>query len=388
LLRNHVARDGGMMCCHAFPLVYLRDSYGAARGMLALGMWEETRRLLVYRLRKFEHFGSLCTAEAMGSDMFRHEHENDEAEGPAYALLLARDYLAATGDNDTVRALWPMLDWCWNVQLKHLAGGMLPFNGDETYVAGGFYPRSGLTQGSADSTLAFAAAGAWLPGWAAAQGWWTTSHAERQTAVAAEARVAYRTRFFAGDRVWANAPTYEALRPPPRFRHGVCEACHDISRTFGWLERSPNGRYLCPACLAGAGGAADLPAHHPAPMEVHSVSLLPAYLGGSVLSPAETRSVAEHVLEQRRADGHIPTIPGGQGFVGYDPALLLENLTAVNHPAAEQACTEMLSLRDRAGVWAEYYADLRGPRPGCSRARTWETGVSAAALVRYLEIRG
>jgi hypothetical protein len=384
LLKVFQSIDGGMMVGHHFQLSYLRDSYGAARGLLSLGLLEEARQVLGFRLRKFGHWGTLQTAEGMGTDAFRHVHENDEVEGPAYTILQVRDYVQAGGEREFARACWPMLDWCWRVQLGHLVGGLLPFNGDETYVAGGFYPRSGLAQGSADCTLAFIEAGRWLAPWAEAQGFWTHDEAAQHLTLVEEARAAYRQAFLAGDHLWVNEPQREALAPLPRFRHGVCEGCFAraaLAGGFGWLERSTNGRYLCPTCLVER---ADLPPDHPAPLEIHSVSLLPAYLNSDILNQRELRLVAERVLRCALPDGQIPSVPGTKGFVGYDPALILINLVTVGHAAAAQARERLMFQRDRAGVWDEYYSAEGVARAGCCRARTWETGISAEALVRYV----
>ena len=373
LLKAQVSTDGGVMAGHHYPLAYVRDQYGASRGMLALGMHAEGRAGLQFRADKLARLGTLQTAESMGSDCARHIHENDDVEGPGYLILQARDYLRATGDIATVRGLMPMLNWCWEAQRRHLWGGLLPFNGDETYVAGGFFPRSGLTQGSADSTLVFAVAGAWLADWAEAQGLWPTAYAEAQRALAAQAAAAYRRHFLREGRLYANAPIREELGALPGHRHGVCEA---RCGWFGWTERSPNGRYLCPACAVQG----DLPAERPAPMLVHSVSLLPAYVGSDLLSDAELRALAEGVLGEAQPDGHIPTVPGTIGCVGYDPGLLLMTLTRLRHPAAAAAYARLVRMADDAGAWNEYYGAGDQVRTRNCRARPWESGVNASAI--------
>lgn len=377
LLKTSQSTDGGLIAAPPFRYAYLRDGYGAARGLLALGMHAEARGAIAFRKRKYDLFGTLQTAESLGHDRIRHVHENDDVETTSYMILQVRDYLNATGDLDFVRSLWQMLAFCWQTPLKHLVNGMLPFNGDETYVAGGFYPRYGLNQGSADCTLAFIEAGRWLIPWARQQGFMTASQAAQAQSAVAEARAAYRQRFFSGDRIWANAPEREEAAPMPRFRHGVCANC--TTRRFGWLERSANGRYLCSICF----NTADLPAARLERMEVFSVSMLAAYLGSDILSVDETRSVVEHVLAQAQPDGTISSVPGHPGFVGYDPALISMNLTAIIHPAVEDGYRRLLKERDSTGVWVEYYTRDGQPDAHCSRARTWETGVSIDAIVRY-----
>ncbi|MHB9033036.1 MAG: glucosidase family protein [Anaerolineae bacterium] len=377
LLKTAQSCDGGLIAGPPFRYAYLRDGYGASRGLLALGMLEEARRAIEFRLRKFERFGSLQTAESLGHDRIRHVHENDEVETTSYMILQVRDYLRASADNEFGRRLWPLLQSCWLAPLRHLADGMLPFNGDETYVAGGFYPRHGLNHGSADSTLALIEAGRWLSPWARAQGLWTAAQADQADEIVSQARAGYRRHFFAGDRIWANEPAREELIHPPRFRHGVCANC--VTQRFGWLERSASGRYLCPVCF----NTVELAPAKLGRLELASVALLPAYLGADILAPAETRAVAEHVLAQAEPDGTIPSVIGYPGFVGYDPALLAINLTAIDHPLQDAAYQRLLAQRDRSGVWVEYYERNGQPKEHCCRARTWETGMSIDAITRY-----
>ncbi len=376
LIKSQQSNDGGVMAGHYYALAYVRDQYGTAKGMLSIGMVEEARKNLEFRLRKYLLFGTLQTAETMGVDCARHIHENDESEGPGYTILQARDYIELTGDHAFGQKMWPMLDWCWTVQTKHLAGGLLPFNGDETYVAGGFFPRSGLNQGSADSTLVFIEAGKWLGKWAVDHGYWSNGFAKDQMAMVKQASEAYRKHFFAGNLIWANEPERLDHITPPRFRHGVCEGS---CGWFGWTERSDKGRYLCPNCI----GVKDVPAEVPAKMEVNSVSLLPAYLESDILSNEETQRVLEHVLSQADAQGHISSVPGKPACVGYDPGLILISLTKLHSPKAKQACERMLKLLDDTGAWVEYYGG-GDARIGCCRARPWESGINVKALVNYL----
>lgn len=377
LIKSQQSADGGVMAGPYYALAYIRDQYGVARGMLALGMLEEARLNLEFRFRKFGLFGTLQTAEAMGTDCARHVHENDEVEGPAYTILQLRDYIRASGDDAFGRRVWPMIDWCWNVQRKHLADGLLPFNGDETYVAGGFFPRSGLLQGSADSTLAFIEAGRWLAEWAVRQGFWTREFASEQLARVDESRTAYRKWFVDGDRIWANAPERVRMVDPLRFRHGVCEGgCW----SFCWTERSNIGRYLCPTCLR----TKEVPAEAPSRMEVNSVNLLPVYLGSDILSPEEMRAMADHVLSQALDTGHIPTVPGTKDCVGYDPGLILMNLTRLAHPGARNAFDRVLRILDQEQVWNEYYDGTDGVRQHCCRARPWESGLNIDAVIGYV----
>ncbi len=375
LLKVQQSAEGAETAGHFYPLAYVRDQYGVARGMLALGMLEEARAALEFRRRKFERFGDLHNAESMGTDCARHMHENDEVELPAYVVLQAADYLDRTGDDGFLETIGPMLQWCRRVQRKHLAGGLLPFNGDETYVAGGFFPRSGLLQGSAESTLLFLESERRVlrsPALRRAIGVGDPAGALEEIA---GLRMTWRRHFFRRDRILVNAPAREDHIVPPRFRHGVCEgACG----AFGWTERTAHGRYLCPDCI----GRKDPPPERPDPMEIHSVSLLPPFLESDLLSPPETRAVVERILSRADPGGHVPTVPGGAGCVGYDPGFLLYALARLNHPAAPAAWHRLLRMLDETGAWAEYYDADDRPRRGSCRARPWESAVNSVALLK------
>lgn len=380
LIKAQQSKEGGLMAGHHYPMAYIRDQYGAARGMLALGMKSEVKRILDFLWSKFRYFNSLQTADLMGTDCARHVHEYDEVEGPSYVILLARDFLERGGDPQFVRCLWPMLKWCWNVQLPFLSDGTLPFNGDETYVAGGFFPRSGLIQGSADSTLAFIEARRWLAEFGLYYGYIDEERADEIRRQVKESFEAYRKVFFDSDRIWANYPerSRESL---PRFRYGLCEG---QCGWFGACEKIRNDRYLCPNCMR----TTKLPFEKVERTEVNSVSLLPAYLGSDVLSAEEIRAVLDHILLHADENGHIPSVPGNGGCVGYDLGLLLIALDSVRSTAAEEACERLLKLADSASAWNEYYLDNESVRQGCCRARPWESGINAAALINHLIPKG
>ena len=375
LIKVQQSDDGGEMAGHYYPLAYVRDQYGVAKGMLALGMIDEAKKALEFRANKFVHFENLQNAESMGSHCARHIHENDDVEQTGYIILQARDYFNKTRDNYFIKKIFPMLDWCWNAQLKHLAGGSLPFNGDETYVAGGFFPRSGLLHGSADSTLVFIESGKWLANWATKNNLWNKDYTAAQNKIIEETKKSWRNLFFDKNKIYANAPEREKSISPPRFRHGVCE---NKCNWFGWTQRTKNGRYQCPLCF----GKKILPAETPGKMEVNSVSLLPTFLESNILTDDELTEVVNHVLEQAKPNGHIPTIPGGSGCVGYDPGFLLYALRKINHPAAEKTKNRMIRMLDERGAWNEYYDENDKFKKANCRCRPWESAINAAAIIK------
>ncbi|MGC9361118.1 MAG: hypothetical protein ACP5G7_12250 [Anaerolineae bacterium] len=71
--------------------------------------------------------------------------------------------------------------------------------------------------------------------------------------------------------------------------------------------------------------------------------------------------------------------------MGYDPGLLLLTLTKLGHPAAATAFRRVVRMADDAGAWNEYYGEADQVRTANCRARPWESGVNAAAIVQYMQ---
>ena len=115
--------------------------------------------------------GVIKNAQGLGIDIF-HVHENDEVEITGYFILQAFNYLDHSKDEAYLKEIFPMLEWAWNFQVKNLVKSMLPFNGDETYVAGAVLPRYALNDGSAEATLLFITSGNRLIQWVEKNGLW------------------------------------------------------------------------------------------------------------------------------------------------------------------------------------------------------------------------
>jgi len=124
-----------------------------------MGYFDEARDILKFYWDIWKRSGYIRNAQAIGIPGVFHQHENDEVEITGYLIIQAFDYLEKTKDTALVKEIFPLLEWAWSAQKRNLIRGMLPFNGDETYVAGGILPRSALNDGSAESTLLFLEAG-------------------------------------------------------------------------------------------------------------------------------------------------------------------------------------------------------------------------------------
>jgi len=375
LLRTQQAAEGGFLAGHNYHMGYVRDQYGVSRCLLALGYHEEARALLLFYWGIWSAHGAIHNAQALGLDGSFHIHENDEVEITAYLIIQAFDYLTATGDGELPARIAPMLFWAWDAQKKWIVEGMLPFNGDETYVAGGILPRTALNDGSAEATLLFVTAGERLLAWAEGRGVRSRGALEEDRRVLASVRGSYRANFLRGGALLANNPLRAERADVPRFRHGVCEGC-GTGRGIGWTERNRNGRYLCPVCS----GSKDLPAVPAAALVIQSVALTPSYFGSDLIGREELSRMTASLLSSYRETGRLPSRPDGDIAVGYDYGLLLYALTVLGDPAAGGIFWKMLSVADSTGVWVEYY---RNHAPTGCRYRPWESGINLEAGLRY-----
>jgi len=385
LIKTQQAVEGGVLAGHAYHWAGVRDQYGVARGLLAMGHIDEARRILEFYWEIWQRHGRLHNGMGIGVDAF-HVHENDRVEITGYLVCQVFDLLAASGDETFLDQIFPMLDWAFWSQVDELVEGMLPFNGDETYVAGGILPRYTLNDGSAEATLLFLEGGEKLAARAARAGRWNSTQLERARQALSEVRTRYRTNFFQDGRLLANQPHRATLAHPPRFRHGVCERCLiEPSRPVAaiWTQRSSAGRYLCPDCLSKG----DFPPSVPRSFQLNSVSLVPFYFRSNLISAQELTPVVNEVITLYRQTGCLPSRPDeADGLaVGYDFGLLLYALAALNHPEAGEFCRTVLGLRDSAGVWAEYY---RRGQPVGTRCRPWESAINLEAVLKWVMYKG
>ena len=275
-----------------------------------------------------------------------------------------------------------MLLWAFNAQKKHLVNGMLPFNGDETYVAGGVLPRNALNDGSAEATMLFITSGEKLVNWLSKNQLYKEDELKEDRKLLADTRAKYHDNFFKNGSLIANNPERKKGLKLPAFRHGPCEGCllltGDKPFSFGWNEKNENDRYLCPSCKANnqLGRAEDISYH------IQSVSLVPLYIGSDLLTTEEISALVEQIITQYKKNGKLPSRPDGNITVGYDYGLLLYTLTELHHPLAEEIYHKTMATIDPAGAWVEYYYD---GVPSRTRCRAWESGINLEAVINYLE---
>jgi hypothetical protein len=390
MIRVQQAEAGAVIAGYPYPLGYVRDQYGVSRGLLALGYTGEAKKILEFYWKCWKKNGVIHNAQGIGLDGIFHIHENDEVEIPGYLMVQAFDYLARTGDAAFIETIFPMLEWCWTVQVRNLAGWMLPFNGDETYVAGGILPRSVLNDGSAEATMLFINGGEKFIDWIKKHREWPGSKILEGEQVLDSTVNHFRRNFWVRGQLITNNPDRLNFIAPPRFRHGVCERSGPdciISGKGGfggidWTERDANGRYQCPACLS----LGPLPKSDKVRYNLISVSLTPLYMGSSLFRSEELKPIVEKIYSSFITTGILSSAvdstgsPSSRISVGYDYGFLLNAMLETGIKNTQPVYEKAISVTDSTGVWSEYY-DNNQPRG--TRYRPWESAINIEALLKF-----
>jgi len=371
LLKTQQSIQGAVLAGYPYPLGYVRDQYGVSRGLLTLGLNAEAKSILNFYWQIWKKFGFIHNAQAIGIDGIFHIHENDEVESTGYLILQAFDLVNATHDVAFMVTIAPMLDWAFNSQKKWLVKDMLPFNGDETYVAGGMLPRSALNDGSAEATMLFVESGQKYLEWVSTQKRWTKEVIAENKALVARVKANFKNNFLHDNVLLTNNPERAKVADLPKFRHGVCEAAGPnclMTKYQGivWTERNENDRYVCANCISEG----LLPRADPKAYNLLSVALAPFYMNFSIMPYDQLKPAVMEILNKKDEPR----------TVGYDYGFLLTALTKLGKPEASSVYDKTLSVLDQRGAWAEYYLN---DQPYGTRCRPWESAINLEALILF-----
>jgi hypothetical protein len=253
---------------------------------------------------------------------------------------------------------------------------MLPFNGDETYIAGGILPRKVMCNGSAEATLLFIEGANRLIKIITDNKLWDPSKIADLETIVHDCMTHYRDNFFKNGILNTNNPDRELRIQYPESRFGVClHPDHGGYASEVFHFRGP--LYFCKGCMAKDNSNIKLP--QPEIFNIVSVSLFPFYINAELFTATEKKQLLERVVKYYRETGKISeknVIPGS------DYGFFLDGLVGVNHELKDEVYKKMMNLRDSAGAWVEYYEN--GIPLGC-RCRPWESGVNVEAAIRYME---
>ena len=371
------SKEGGVLAGYNYHLGYVRDQFGVCMGLLHLGLFAQAKQMLRFYCENFRRDGKILNAQAMGAPGIFHFAENDKVEITGYLLLQFFRYADASGDTDFLSEQLPFLRWLFAQQEEELLNDTLPFNGDETYIAGGLLPRDAISDGSAEATALFLLSGQRLSALLKTRGEDTTA----MDAVLARVRSAFPEHFLVDGQYAINDPGHFAGHDLPPYRYGVCMNCPECFN-FGWTKLCEDEMYLCPTCIEKGKRRAKNRQRYFLP----SALLMPAYLGFEL--PEIRQQIREHVIkltDEVQTEGHFYSMPDAKVNVGYDYGLLLINQLAYGLPGAGETFRKLLSLRDDAGVYPEYFM---ADRPFNTRYRPWESAIDLDAMLIYAEQYG
>ncbi len=373
LIKAQQGTEGGVLAGYHYHLGYVRDQYGVSRGLLKLGHIDEAKAILQFYWDIWQRKKILRNAQGIGLDAF-HVHENDEVEITGYLIIQAFDYLKATGDNAYVKTIFPMLEWAWDCQVRNLHRNMLPFNGDETYIAGGILPRTVMYDGSAEATMLFLTGGRQLADWAEKQKVRSANKTTEAKKILQTIGKQYPDNFVVDGKLLTNNPARKQGLAYPDFRHGVCESCIKVD----WCQKTDNNRYLCAACFPYK----TFPDIRDEKHYIRSVSLTPWYIHSNVLPTGLPELLVRDIATSYLIDGKLPSRPEGGRTVGYDYGLFLYALTEMNLPLKDKIYGQMLDVIDDTGAWVEYYEN---GIPSGTLCRPWESAINIEAAIEYAE---
>jgi hypothetical protein len=239
---------------------------------------------------------------------------------------------------------------------------MLPFNGDETYIAGGILPRTVMNDGSSEATLLF------IKGAEEYLKYRRENHPDSKNTAALkkavrEAKEKYLENFVRGGRLAANNPERRGA-PVKKFLHGVCLDC----RSFGWMQSKSDGYYYCAKCYDK---------DHKFESRryfLYCVTFMHEFVSATVLPKDLMKSLTEEIAREFNPSGKT---------VGYEYGFALRIFMKYGmEKEARETAQRLIKLTEGYGAWIEYYHN--GEKiPDCCQYRPWESAINMEALYNY-----
>ncbi len=375
LIKTQQAQSGTVIAGYNYHLGYVRDQYGVAKCLLKLGYLEEARDILSFYWKIWQKKGKIHNAQTAGENTIFHVHENDQVEITGYLIIQAFDYYDQSQDEDFLLEILPMLEWAWEQQTKNIKKEMLPFNGDETYIAGGLLPRSRINDGSAEATLLFITAGQKLLCWLEKSGKWKEDRLKKAKKCWLNVKMNFKDNFIEDNKLLTNNPDrIKNNNTQPEFRHGICESCFH----FGWTECNQNNRYVCPDCL---NQQKQLPRSEVKKYYLEAVSLIPLFIGSDLFSDREIKQLVSPLIKIYKKTGILAASSKKNKAVGYEYGLFLYTLVQLKHHLTDDIFEHLLLLTDPVDNWVEYYDS---EQPSGTKCRPWESGINLYAVLEYV----
>ncbi len=375
-LLTQTSKEGGVLAGTFYHLAYGRDMYGVFRGYMALGLYDVARRMVSYMASVYREKGFMPNASGMGMSC-SHRHENDDVEQTGYYLLELLDYVEATQDLAFFQKHWDYACFLMKAQEAQLAGGMIPFNGDETYIAGGIFPRSGIDHGSMEATALYIGSVSRCLDMAATCGLLKEDEISTHRALLLDAQEKFAENFLDGDKVYINQPNRVERANLPMYRHGVCHHCLHMTH----LIRTPEGGYLCAGCYGKTSAPVDRQRY-----STDCALWMSVFTGNRLLPENVVRSALVQTIERLRSENFGKE--DSQNTVGYELGVVLYAIAEYMYPeeltAYDDILRELLQDRVKGMVWTEYYQNGQPSAASCPY-RPWESGMNLTSILKYLQ---
>jgi len=380
LNKTQQSSSGAFAAGHYYPMGYIRDQAGVIRCMLELGYIEEAKGALNFWWNKFKIFGDLYNAEGMDNDSARLLFINDEVENTGYLLMCYFNYFEHTKDNEYIQTVFPLLKWAFEIQLPHIAGNMLEFSCDETYIAGGTFPKNLMYHGSAEATLLFIEGGERFLIYARAEKLLPENIIFEYFELVSNVRENFKKNFFDNGILYANNPLREKIAGSPQFRHGFCDAEEilDNHLSLSWTEKNEKNYFVCPKCRERLmPEMADCDKRY----ILNSVNLALKYHNTSLFTDEEIQKIISNSITTFKLTNSVPSNPGSNRSLGYDYGLMLYNAAKFDLSIKNDVLAKILDLLDSTCAWVEYYDN---DIPFNCRCRTWESSINIEGIVEYI----
>jgi len=353
LCRVQQAEAGGYSPMHKYSYRWIRDANGPIRFLLDCGDFESVARDLRY------HFAACSQQKRIFNNAPLNRDPEDvpkidwagvptpKAEIASFVILQNYWYWRHTGETKQLEERWDYLDRAFEGH-EIDEEGRLPFHGDETYRFPGYQlfgsePEAvadyvQMTLRSADSAFEYVAAARAMASMARAIG--------REAAVQDYLDAADRVRRATERHYWQRDRGYYAPA---------------MSAVSGELYRYPFA----------------------------NICLRPLWIGYHEPDSEQQITNVLRTLEQlyRPEAGTCNLTPTCGYSVGMTPGYVLSALAAIDHPEAEEALKGLLATAEPSGGYAEMNRPDDTPARGVwglHRARPWEGGINAGAVLQYL----
>lgn len=377
-MKTQTAQDGGVLAGFSYHLAYGRDMFGVIKTYVLLGLYEQAKKCIQFRIDNYRLKGRVPNANGMGMNC-SHNHENDLVEQTGYFLLELFEYCKKSGDWQFLYDNKDYALWAVDAQIKNVHNEMLPFNGDETYVARSLLPRTCLDHGALEATLLFIEGSQKVLGALLKGGKISQSEYEEKIKTVNECKENFSFNFIKdGEYITNNPERLKKLTFVPK-RHGVCVGCF----AFGWMEKLETGIYLCPNCISSKVNIAISDKIYKLDCVTHMLPYIQSDLIDKKVLEKTFEKEYRFFIEngRRESEGEFNEV------VGYEYGLFINTMAMLGVEDKNNAVMQkLLSLKLESGAWIEYYKNGQAI-DNCCPYRPWESAMNLYGILNYLNFK-